>query len=134
MDREAGSGRLLHRGVPVDVVGMAMRVEDLDHAQALLFCGCEHFGLAHRWIDDDRFAPLVVNEVRAVVVRRNAPREDPHSFVAGAEPPAPPFQTPRGRQVLDPMLVPCARSLSRTPRRRSRSVRAGPRSSPSGTW
>ena len=71
VDREASLRRFLHRGVAEDVVGMPMRVQDLDQAQALLADPVDHLSLAHRGIDDDRLAPVVDDEIAAVVVRRH---------------------------------------------------------------
>jgi len=77
VDRESRSCRLLHRGIPEDVVGVPVRVEDLDEMQTLLADGIDDLALAHRGIDDDGLFARVDDDIAAVVVRRHAPGDDP---------------------------------------------------------
>jgi len=76
MDREPRARGFLHLRVAIDVVGMAVRVEDLDEFRALLAQRVDDEALAHRRIDDDRLVPVVDDEVAAVVVGRHTPGED----------------------------------------------------------
>src|SRR5207245_8797079 len=62
------------------VIGMTVRIQDLDDAELVLFGRGDHIPLAHRRIDHQRVTPLVVNDVGSVVVWRNAPLENAHSL------------------------------------------------------
>ena len=101
VNREPRPRRLLDRGVAVDVIRMAVRVEDLHEAEAVLSGCVDDEPLAHGRIDHESIATIVDHDVGPVVVRRNAPIEDPH------------------RSSLASKVGPCARSRSRTRHRRS---------------
>src|SRR6266699_5910585 len=116
MDRKARLRRLFHGGVAIDVIGVAVRVQDLHEPQPLLSDGFESDAVAHGGIDEERIAAIVHDDVAAVVVWRDTPFEDPHGPSVATK------------------VASCARSRSRAPRRRSPSRRAGPRSSPRATW
>jgi len=78
VDRESSARLRLHRGVPEDVVRMPVGVEDLEQREPLRAQRVERRPLAHRRIDEQRVAAIVHDDVHAVVVWRNAPRDDPH--------------------------------------------------------
>jgi hypothetical protein len=104
----------------VDVIGMAVRVEDLDQMQALLADDVDDLPLAHGGIDEQRVVPIVDQKIAPVVVGRNAPGDDSdHVYAAvSAQPRCADLLGVSASRTPQYRSAKCVRSLSRTPRPR----------------
>jgi len=84
VDREPCRGGRLERRVGEDVIGMPVRVQQLDHAQATFAQRRERLALALGRVDEDRVAAVVGDDVHAVVERGDPVRMDVHLPSLGA--------------------------------------------------